>query len=240
MAARYIHIDGDQWYPTANSADLIMIGHFLVENPHSVHTILAKSKDAMRAGGDVIVMERPNDTVIYHAKQVLANFGLTVYDTMALEERNKLIEQTLEHPGKAGISSHYLRATQPDKKHKAELISTYFNAWRHQDIGLLCDVFNENATYIYKPGLRPPVMGLQSIHAYWQRRTLLQSDVKVLVRNVTYTGNVSICAFEGDFDTPESHVIIKGALCFDIDNYSGKVGRLSGHYGVVKTPFTST
>src|SRR5580700_8893710 len=26
---RYIHIDGDQWYPTINSADLIIIGHFL-------------------------------------------------------------------------------------------------------------------------------------------------------------------------------------------------------------------
>lgn len=233
ITMRYIIMDAEQWQPSHDSTDMLTLSHFLVENPENVHTLLQKCSHVVREGGDVVVIERPNDAVLHHAKQVLANAGLTVHDTTTNDGRMELIRKDIAKPGLTGISAHYLRATQPDKKRKAHIVSSYFQAWRQQIIEIIPEIFDETAGYDYRAG-QPPVHGLTEMLAYWRDKPMRQSNINLLVRNATYTENIALCAFEGDFDTPTTHEIVKGAICFNFDNYTHKIKRLTGHYGVTK------
>ncbi len=236
IAVRYLQMDSAQWQPTTDSADLILLSNFLVENQADAHVVLQKTRDAVRPGGDVVIMERPNQVVLDHAKQALADAGLTVYDTTINDQRMELIKQGLTDLGNTGLASRYLRATQPDTKRKAELIAGYFDAWRQQVFEPIYDSCDPNAQFDFRPGSRPPASGIKEIQQYWQREPQAQSEINVLIRNVSYGENVAICAFEGTFNTPINHVIIKGAHCFDFDRYSGKIARLTGNYETKKYP----
>ena len=236
VKVRYLHMDQAYWHPARDSSDLVILGHFLVENPHTVHYLLAKSKDAVREGGDIVVIERPDDTALLHAKQILANAGLTVHHTTTNDARVELVKQNLTFVGKTGISSHYLRATQPDKKRKSEIVSAYFEAWRSRSIEPIHQIFSADGSFNYRQDQIEPINNLDDMLDYWRTRPMRQSDVKVLIRNVTYTENVAICAFEGDLDTASTHEVVKGALTFHIDSYTNKIKHLAAHYGVTKTP----
>lgn len=236
ITVRYVQMDAAQWHPEADTTDLLVLGHFLTENPHDVHRLMLKSNTAVREGGDVVMIERPQDAVLYHAKQVLADAGLTVHHTLTDNARMKLILQQIPKPGNSGLTAHYLRATQPDKKRKAEIVSTYFSAWRHQTVEPLYEIFNPTATYDRQPGIISPVKGIDDMVTYWMERPMRQSDVKVLIRNVAYTESTAVCAFEADFNTPQTHETVKGAICFTMDQYTQKIQHMTGHYGVVQTP----
>lgn len=235
VSVRYLHMEASQWQPAPDGTDILVFGHFLVENPSDTHTLLDKSVSAVRRGGDVVVIERPNETVILHARQILADSGLTVHDVTTNPERMSLIQKGLPRPGHTGVHSHYLRATQPDHKLEAELVSQYFQAWRHRTAEPIQNIFGAQGSYLL-PRRSQPIRGLSEMLAYWQANPVRQSNVTILLRNVAYTGNTAVCAFEGDFDTPTTHETIWGALCFDIDKYTRKIRHMTGHYGIHKTP----
>lgn len=59
VSVRYLHMDSEQWQPTVDSADVLVLSHFLVENPSDVHTVLLKTKDAVRPGGTSLLWKGP-------------------------------------------------------------------------------------------------------------------------------------------------------------------------------------
>lgn len=232
---RYLNVDASDWNPGANSADLILMGHFLTENPDDKEALVAKTVAALKPRGDLLIIERQRDPVWRWARQRLALCGVTTHDVDISDEKFKLLAPWLPAT-EADITPLYVRGNVPANKRLMELVRDYFGCWSQHSSDALCDVFAPNATYDEKPGVEPLIVGLDGIRRYWDENPGQQRDTRLVVHNVAYSDTVAVCSWSGEFDTPEQHVAIRGAMNFYLDPYFGKINRFDELFGTVKTP----
>jgi len=99
------------------------------------------------------------------------------------------------------------------------------------------EIFSKNAKYYEKPMIDPPVKGLDAIKGYWEVNPILQKNIQVKAKRVSYESRYIMCEFGGDFDTPKQHIDIQGSLVFDIDPRTKQIRELREYFNTVKTPF---
>jgi SAM-dependent methyltransferase len=228
----YKHLDIRRWRPIPDRTDLIILSHFLTENPDEINNLLSKAKIALCSPGQIVVIERERDPVWKQAKSILSNLGITVYDTGL----NKYYFSRLR-PHLNQVSPHYVDGILSAPKYQTEIVSGFFSAWRTQSLNTVRQIFSPQAIFDEKPGLEPAIQGLPQILNYWKANPLSQNNISVSLLNSAYTGNNAICAFTGDFDTPKQHITIQGAMNFYIDPRHQKINHLTEYFGTIKTPF---
>lgn len=213
---------------------MVLMSHLLTENPDTVSYLLHLSYLALKSSGDVIIIERESDRVWDRARSILSNLGLSVYNIGTkkepLEELSREGSQT-----STTMSPQYVHAKLPEQKYFASLLARYFKSWRHQSVDLVSDVFTDHATYDDKPGVKAPMRGKRAIQHYWVENPLQQTNIQMEIQQVAYGPHQIMCMFGGDFDTPEHHVHIQGAMYFFIDQYTEKFDRLVENYKTKKT-----
>lgn len=232
----YERAEIENWRPGRNSADIILMGHFLTANLITLPAILRKVKYAVAGDGDILIMERERDPVWRAAVEELFNLGLAPYSTGLSDDKfHHMLESLPDSIVDENITPHYVKTRVPANKYQLDLISKYFQSWRFQTTDLLGDIFVKNAVYNEKPGQEPAVCDISGIRNYWKRHPMLQDNINLWIRGIGYGDYNVVCAFEGEFDTPKQHISIKGALSFYIDNYFEKVKGLDAYFGTVKT-----
>lgn len=232
----YQKLDIHKWNPESDSADTILMSHFLTENSGELHNLLKKAKYALRGRGEVIVIERERDAVWAKAAALFANLGISVYDTDLSDDKLSYLYPILKKEKLETITPHYVKASLPEKKYQADIVAKYFQAWRLQSLDLIDEIFSKDAVYDEKPGIEKTIRGIDGILNYWRLNPALQKNIHVYVRNVAYGDSTIVCAFEGNFDTPKQHIIIRGAMNFFIDPFAEKINKLTEYFGTEKSP----
>lgn len=231
----YQKLDVCAWNPEPNSADMVLMSHFLTENSGELLNLLKKAKYALRRRGEAIIIERERDAVWTKAAELFANMGISIYDTDLSNDKLSCLYPILKKEKLETITPHYVKASLPEKKYQAGIVMKYFQAWRFQSLDLINEIFSKDAIYDEKPGIEKTIRGIDGILNYWQLNPVLQKNIRVYVRNVAYQDNTVICAFEGNFDTPKQHIVIRGAMNFFIDPFTQKVNKLTEYFGTEKS-----
>jgi len=232
----YQRVKAKEWSPIQNCADIILMSHFLNENPADLSLLLEKVRFALGQRGDAVIIERERDPIWKKTLGLLGNLGTTLYDTDL--SRDKFVDFYLASEKKVDndITPYYIKASIPEKKFQADIVRKYFQAWRLQSLDLINEIFSKDAIYDEKPGIEPRIKGIEEILSYWNQNPMLQKNIDVQVRNVAYGENTIVCAFEGKFDTPKKHIAIRGAMNFYIDDYSQRIRKFDEYFGTDKFP----
>ena len=229
----YLVSDLDDWNPMADSIDLILMGHVLTENPRFVEQLVVKTVSVLKPRGDLIMIERLRDPIWLAARDSYALRGVTTHDVKLDAKFSQLIpalpsEQT-------DMTPSYVKASMPSNKKLQSLVSAYFEAWVGQSSDNLDRIFTVDATYDEKPCIEPIINGLDGIRRYWDEHPGRQRNVQLKVHNVAYSDTVSVCSWSGEFDTPEQHISIRGAMNFYLDSCRGKINRFDEWFGTQKS-----
>jgi len=232
---RYEQRRAGEWSLEPDSADLVLMSHFLTENRSEKEALVASVIAALKPRGDLIIIERERDPIWRDVRDRLALNGVTTHDVKPATEKFDLLAPALPD-AHADMTPAYVRGQVPENKRLMELVRDYFQAWLGQSSDGLSGIFTPQAVYDEKPGIEPRITGLDAIRRYWDMHPGRQRDILLRVHAVTYSDTVSVCSFSGAFDTPKQHIAIQGAMNFYLDPYAGKIHRFAEYFGTVKTP----
>lgn len=235
---KYRNMRASEWSPSADSTDLILMGHFLTENKDEKEALLLKVMTALKPRGDMLIIERQRDPVWRWARDTLALNGVTTHEVGLSAEKFALFAPGI--PDKeADITPLFVRGSVPENKRLMSLVSRYFQAWLSHSSDALNDIFTSHAVYDEKPGIEAPIVGFDGIRRYWDEHPGRQRNTQLAVHNVAYSDTVSVCSWSGQFDTPKEHVAIRGGMNFYLDPFVGKIHRFTEYFGTVKTPLSA-
>src|SRR5258706_1409340 len=234
----YKKVDIKNWSLTANSVDLVLMSHFLTENPEELGSLLENVKLAVREKAQVIIIERQKDKIWQKTRSVFMDMGIPVFD-MKIYKDNLINLFSLEDDKSdlLTMTPHYVLARLPEDKYQIEIIAKYFQAWRGQSTELLTEIFQKNAKYYEKPMVDNPFKGLGSIKEYWEDNPLSQRKIQVKPKRLGYESGYIMSEFGADFDTPKQHIDIQGVMVFDIDRKTKLIKELREYFNTVKRPF---
>lgn len=239
IKVNYIQADVTNWCCEKNSKHIVLMGHFLTANSKTLQKIIEKSIDITVSDGDILIMERHRDPIWKKAANTYAHLGLFTYSTQINYKKfSQMLSDLPDNTIDKKITPHYLKVRLPMHKNRHQTISKYFRSWRFQTPDLLEDIFLENIVFSEKPGIDPPLNGLKEIYNYWESNPMLQQNINIWLRDVAHDNYNTLCAFEGEFDTPTKHISIKGAMSFHFDTYYQKVSRFNAYFGTTKTDLT--
>lgn len=230
----FTRVNINDWKPQNNFYQLILVSHFLTENTGKIQKIIDKFQSSLEGDGDLIVIERERDSVWKKAINNLTNSGISVYDAKVNKEKVECFYHDISLQ-KLDFTPQYIKATVPSLKYQSEIVVNYFTAWKHQSTELLKGIFTNDAIYDEKPGIEMAIGGLNNIIGYWEENPLRQKNINLYIRNIAHEDNLVICAFEGDFDTPKQHIVIRGAMNFYLDPYAKKIRKFVEYFGTEKS-----
>jgi len=86
-------------------------------------------------------------------------------------------------------------------REKAEsLINTYVKAWEGKEVGLLKELFADDATYVERY-YSVRMVGLREIEGYWYTKVICQQEnIHVVIKNIWINDNLLIVEWEAVFD----------------------------------------
>ncbi len=237
---KYEKVDIKNWKPIANSTDLLLMSHFLTENPEELDDLLDKAKLAVREKAQIVTIERERDKVWQRTRDRFMDIGIPVVDMKVYKDElvNLLKSVEDEKSDLITMTPHYLLAKFPDDKYQVDMVVKFFRAWRGQSIELVKEIFSKNAKFYEKAIIDPPMTGLKSIKGYWEENPMLQKDIQVKAKRVSYEAGYTMCEFGGYFDTPKQHVSIQGMMVLDIDQRTRQIKELREYFNTIKTPFS--
>lgn len=239
VSVTYVLLDALAWHPMPQSIDLLLMSHVLMEMPQDCMRLIARITPALKPHADIILIERQRDPVWQQARREFALSGLTTHEVGVSREKFALFTPSIP-TSEADITPSYVRGSAPHNTQLMRLVRNYFKAWLNRSSDALADVFTAEAVYEEKPGIEPPITGLDGIKRYWDANPGLQRNIQLTVHNVAYSDTVSVCTWSGQFDTPKQHIFITGGINFYLDPYAGRFHRLAEYFGTTKTPLAPT
>jgi SAM-dependent methyltransferase len=217
------NLDLADWEPQDSSADVVLFSHVLNENRHLVRALFEKAVRALRDGGRIYVIERPDDSVWEIIEEHQREMPLEArYGKAELPSGG--LNLPADHPArsKAQIATSFLDLRLPRPKVLAQLLRLYFHAWQTQSLDLLEEVFAPHAEYHERPD-RPPLVGLEAIRDYWRAKVLPQRDIRLTVQRFVYEGSRAFAEWQARFRLGDRHVQVDGRLALTVDPAARRV-----------------
>ncbi|MCL4519858.1 MAG: nuclear transport factor 2 family protein [Thaumarchaeota archaeon] len=222
----------EDWLPTEDSADIVLLGHVLSENQGDQATdrILEKAFGAVSSRGRIFVLERPDDSIWKFIGDSIGNSALpSTYRETKFQTDEVIIPNYHQAARKHELRCRYVSIACPSHKHSARAVRLYFNAWRQQSTELIEDLFAQDGEYYEKP-YEKPYRGHREITDYWRENVLEQKDIQLRIIRVALEDDTSFAEWEARFLRSGEHVHLKGALILSLHPDDHRVTSLREYY----------
>ncbi|MDB5175297.1 MAG: ubiE [Candidatus Saccharibacteria bacterium] len=120
-------------------------------------------------------------------------------------------------------------AESREEARKTALVDAYFAAWKQQSVTSISEIFTDDAIYDEKPGILPPLVGLEQIQNYWRQNPLSQENIRIDHHIIGHTpyDNAVWASFKARFLAKSNPDAINGIIRFNTDPQDRKITRLT-------------